>query len=232
MVAVRLAEDALAYAVAKLDEADGGLAGAIPAEALWEPVVFVPDFIDPLTLPELDQDAGWGASQEGAASELASFLLFLKKRDGRLRSLILDDPWATPGDLDYDGPPPDELLSLHGRVSYLHDLTMLSPELLLDWRAVAVSHLKIAYLSDLSTDDIRALAEDEPDDVFAILARSIRHIAINAYNDESWLIVRCERSNHHEHAPHNHGRGGDCDCDGDGDCDGDCGEDCSCRHHD
>lgn len=192
MVAVRLEEEALAYVAAKLDEADGGIAAAIRKQSLWEPVVFVPDFVDPLMLPDLDSDAGWEASQEGAAAELASYLLFLKKRNGRLHSLIFDDPWAALGDLDYTGPPPDELLALQGRVNYLHDIAQVSPDLIWDWRAVAVSTLKIAYVSELTVPEIRLLAEDEPVDMFQTLAGSVRHIAVNAYDDESWVIVRHE----------------------------------------
>ena len=192
MVAVRLEDEALAYVAAKLAEAGGGIAGAIHQQSLWEPVVFVPDFVDPMLLPDIDTDAGWGSSQEGAAAELASYVLFLKKRNGRLHSLIFDDPWAALGDLGYAGPPPDELLPLQGRVNYLHDIAMVSPDLIWDWRAVAVSYLKIAYVSELTVPEIRALAEDEPEDIFQTLARSVRHIAVNAYDDESWVIVRHE----------------------------------------
>ena len=192
MVAVRLDDEALAYVAAKLEEAGGGIASVIRKPSLWDPVVFVPDFIDPLMLPDLDSDAGWRDAQEGAAAELASYLLFLKKRNGRLHSLIFDDPWATLGDLDYTGPPPDELLPLQGRVNYLHDYAQISPDLIWDWRAVAVSTLKIAYVSEMTVPDIRALAEDEPEDVLQTLAGSVRHIAVNAYDDESWVIVRHE----------------------------------------
>ena len=192
MVAVRLEDEALAYVAAKLDEAGSGIASAIRREALWEPVVFVPDFVDPLMLPDLDSDAGWGASQEGAAAELAGYFLFLKKRNGRLHSLIFDDPWATLGDLDYTGPPPDELLTLQGRVNYLHDIAQVSPDLIRDWRAVAVSTLKIAYVSELTVPEIRALAEEEPAGLFHMLSHSVHHIAVNAYDDESWVIVRHE----------------------------------------
>lgn len=197
MVAVRLDDDALAFAAAQLDAAGGGIAAELHAEALWEPVVFVPDFVDPITLPDLEADAGWVASQDGAAAELASYLLFLKKRNGRLHSVIFDDPWATPGDLDYGGPPPEPLLALQGRVSYLYDFAEVSPDLVWDYRAIAVSYLKIVYVSELTPAEIRALAEEEPDDVFHRLAHSVRHVAVSAYDDESWLIVRHEH--HHEH---------------------------------
>jgi hypothetical protein len=150
----------------------------------------VPDFVDPLTLPDLE--TGGVAAQDGANAELAGYLLFLKKRNGRLHSLIFDDPWATPGDLDYTGPPPDELLMLQGRVTYLHDIAQISPDLIWDYRAVAVSPLKIIYASEAPAADIRALAEDEPATLFQTLAHSVRHIAVNAYDDESWVIVRHE----------------------------------------
>lgn len=191
MVAVRLEDEALAFAAAKLDEAAGGIAAGLRKEALWEPVVFLPDFADPLTLPELDY--GGVASQQGSDAELASYLLFLKKRNERLRSVIFDDPWAHPGDLDYSGPPAGELLTLQGRINYLHDVTAISPGLIWDWRAVAVSYLKIVYVSELPGKEIEALAEDEPDDLFLRLAQSVRHVAVSAYDSESWLIVRHER---------------------------------------
>jgi hypothetical protein len=192
MVAVRLEDDALAFAATQLDAAGGGIAAELHREALWEPVVFVPDFVDPLTLPDLE--SGHVASQEGSAAELASYLLFLKKRNGRLHSVIFDDPWASPGDLDYAGPPPDEILTVQGRVSYLYDLAAVSPDLIWDYRAIAVSYLKIVYVSELTPAQIRALAEEEPDDLFHRLAHSVRHVAVTAYDDESWLIVRHEQS--------------------------------------
>lgn len=192
MVAVRLEDDALVFAAAQLDAAGGGIAAELHKDALWEPVVFVPDFVDPITLPDLESDAGWVASQEGAAAELASYLLFLKKRNGRLHSVIFDDPWATPGDLDYGGPPSEQLLTMQGRVSYLHDIAEISPDLVWEYRAIAVSYLKIVYLSEATPAEIRALAEEEPDDLFHRLAHTVRHIAVNAYDDESWLIVRHE----------------------------------------
>jgi hypothetical protein len=222
MVAVRLEDDALAFASTQLDAAGGGIAGELHKEALWEPVVFVPDFVDPLALPELE--ASHVASPEGSAAELASYLLFLKKRNANLKSVIFDDPWASPGDLDYAGPPPDELLTPQGRVSYLYDLAEVSPDLIWDYRSIAVSFLKLVYVSELSPAEIRALAEDEPDDLFHRLAHSVRYVAINAYDDESWLILR------HEQAPQSGER---CHCgndDCDGECDGDC-DDPDCHHH-
>jgi hypothetical protein len=220
MVAVRLEDDALAFAAAKLDEANGGIAGELHKDALWEPVVFVPDFLDPIALPELE--ASHVASPEGSAAELAGYLLFLKQRNANLKSVIFDDPWASPGDLDYAGPPPDELLALQGRISYLHDLTEMSPDLVWDYRAIAVSYLKIVYVSELSPNEIRALAEEEPDDLFHRLAHSVRYVAVNAYDDESWLILRHQQSQ--ESGKH-------CHCGKD---DGDCGDDCDgpdCCHH-
>jgi hypothetical protein len=214
MVAVRLDDDALAFAAAQIDAAGGGIAAELHRKALGEPVVLIPDFVDPLTLPDLEN--GGVASQQGSDSELASYLLFLKKRNGRLKSVIFDDPWASPGDLDYAGPPPDELLTLQGRVSYLHGIAELSPDLIWDWRAIAVSYLKIAYVSEASPAEIRALAEEDPDDVFHRLAHTVRHVAVSAYDDESWLILRHEQ-------PHACDCGEDCD-----------GEDCAnpdCRHH-
>ncbi len=190
MVAIRLEDDAIAYAAAKLGEADGGLAGAFRAEALWEPVVFVPDFADPLTLPDLDQ--GGVANQEGANAELVSYLHFLKQRNGKLRRILFDDPWATAGDMDYAGPPPDELITIAGKLAYLYDLEALTPELVWQYRAVTVSYLKLIYVSELTASAIRALAEEAPDDLPQRLARSVRHIAVNVYDDESWLILRHE----------------------------------------
>lgn len=222
MVAVRLEEDALAFATTQLDAASGGIAAELHREALGEPVVLVPDFADPLTLPDLD--CGGVASQQGSDSELASFLLFLKKRDGRLKSIIFDDPWAKPGDLDYAGPPPEELLTLQGRVSYLHDISQISPDLIWEWRATAISYLKIAYISEASPDEIRALAEEDPDDVFHRLAHSVRHIAVSAYDDESWLILRHE-ADQAAKSGHCHDCDGDCDDDCDGGCAGHANDD-------
>jgi hypothetical protein len=190
MVAIRLEEDAIDYAVGKLSEADGGLAGAFRSEALWEPVVFVPDFADPLTLPDLDQ--GGVANQEGANAELVSYLLFLKQRNAKLQSIIFDDPWATVGDMDYAGTPPDELITIEGKLSYLYDLDELTPDLIWQYRAVTVSYLKLIYVSEMSASTIRNLAETAPDDLSSRLARSVRHIAVNVYDDESWMILRHE----------------------------------------
>jgi len=190
MVAIRLEDDAIAYAASKLAEVEGGLAGAFRAEALWEPVVFVPDFADPLTLPDLDQ--GGVANQEGANAELVSYLFFLKQRNGKLQSILFDDPWATAGDLDYAGPPPDELITIDGKLCYLYDLSELTPELIWQYRAVAVSYLKLIYVSEMDANAIRTLADEAPDDLVQRLVRKVRHVAVNVYDDESWLILRNE----------------------------------------
>jgi hypothetical protein len=190
MVAVRLEDEAMTYAAATLDAAGGGIAAELHREALWQPVVLLPDFLDPITLPALD--CGGVASQQGSDAELASYLMFLQQRDMRLRSVIFDDPWAKPSDLDYAGPPPDTLLALQGRVSYLYDLSDISPELVWDFRSIAISFFKLVYVSEADPADIRLLAEDEPSDVFHRLAHTVRHVAISAYDDESWLILRHE----------------------------------------
>ncbi|MDR3526068.1 MAG: hypothetical protein P4L57_02235 [Rhizomicrobium sp.] len=190
MVAIRLEEDAIDYVAGKLAEAEGGLAGAFRAEALWEPVVFVPDFADPLTLPALDQ--GGVANQEGANAELVSYLLFLKQRNAKLQTIIFDDPWATAGDMDYAGTPPDELITVEGKLSYVYDITELTPDLIWQYRAVAVSYLKLIYVSEMAVETIRELAEEAPDDLTQRLTRAVRHLAVNVYDDESWLILRHE----------------------------------------
>lgn len=193
MVAVRLEQDALDYVAEKLDEA-GGLAGMFHKHALREPVVFIPEFADPELLPDLEQ--GGVAVQPGSDAELASFIHFLKKRNGRLHSVLIDDPWSKPEDMDYAGPPPDEMLAIEGRVNYLYDLSALSPDLIWNYRTIAVSYLKIIYVSELSEQAIRDLVEEEPADLFERLAHAVRHIAVNAYDDESWVIVNHEK---HEH---------------------------------
>jgi hypothetical protein len=203
MVAVRLEDEALDFAMRQLEAADGGIATELQRQALWEPVVFLPDFADPLTMPALD-DGGIGDA-DGAGAELASYLLFLKRRDGRLKSLIFDDPWASPADLDYDGPPPEELLTLDGRVHYLYDIALLSPELLWNYRARAVSFLGLIYVSEMPAEDIRATAEEAPADLFHHLAKSVRHLAVSAFDGESWLILRHERG-------HSGGCKPDCRC--------------------
>ncbi len=191
MVAVRLEDDALAFVAEKLAEA-GGLAGAFKREALGEPVVFLPDFADPLLLPDLEQ--GGVATQAGADAEFAAYLHYLKKRNGKLHSVIFDDPWSHPDDMDYAGPPPEEVITLDGRVAYLHDLSVVEPNLIWQLRAVAVSFLKIVYVSELSERDIRELLEEEPEDMVETLAASVRHIAVNAYDDETWIVVRHDPS--------------------------------------
>ena len=185
------------------DAGPGGLAGVFHKHALHDPVVFLPEFAEPDLLPDLEQ--GGVATQAGADAELASFLLFLKKRNGRLHSLIFDDPWSKPGDMDYAGPPPEEMLAVEGRVNYLYDLSVLTPDLIWNYRAVAVSFLKIVYVSELTEQAIRDLVEEEPADLFERLAHSVRHIAVNAYDDESWVIVN------HEHHDCEKGCGGDCE---------------------
>ncbi|GAA0545784.1 hypothetical protein FHS83_000677 [Rhizomicrobium palustre] len=189
MVALRLEDEGLDYISAKLDEA-GGLASTFRKEAIWEPVVFVPDFADPLTLPDLD--SGGVVSQEGANAEFVAYLHFLKQRNAKLQSLILADPFAQVSDLDYVGELPEELVTIFGSLNYVYDISTVSPALIWDYRAFVVSYLKLAYVSEMPPEKIRALAEDEPDDLFARLSRGIRHIAVNCYDDESWLVVRHE----------------------------------------
>lgn len=191
MVAVRLEDDALDYVAGKLSEA-GGLAGAFRRQGLWEPVVFLPDFADPLLLPDPEQ--GGVATQAGADAEFASFVHFLKKRNGRLHSVMFDDPWSHPDNMDYAGPPPDEMISLEGRVAYLHDIAAVTPDLIWQYRAVSVSFLKIVYISELRETVIRELLESGPADLPARITRSVRHIAVNAYDDETWIVVRHEPS--------------------------------------
>jgi len=168
MVAIRLEDEGLAYIAAKLDEASEGLAGAFRKEALWEPIVFVPDFADPLTLPDLE--TGGVVSQEGANAEFAAYLLFLQKRNPKLKSIIFSDPWASVSDLDYAGLPPRELVTIFGALNYVYDLAELTPALIWDYRAWVVSYLKLAYVSEMTPDEIRNLAEDEPEDLLQRLA--------------------------------------------------------------
>jgi len=190
MVALRLEDDAIDFMAERLAEAEGGLPGAFRQEALWEPVVFVPDFVDPITLPGLDQ--GGVANQEGANAEFTSYLHFLKQRNSKLQSLILDDPFARAQDMDYAGPPPDELITIEGKLAYLYDLSELTPDLIWQYRAIAVSYLKLIYVSEMTVEEIHQLCDEEPEDLPQRLARGIRHIAVNAYDDESWLMVRHE----------------------------------------
>lgn len=189
MVAIRLEDEGLEYMGAKLDEA-GGLASVFRKEALWEPVVFVPDFADPLTLPDLD--SGGVVNQEGANAEFAAYLLFLKQRNPKLQSIIFADPWAFVSDLDYAGQPPEELVTIFGTLNYVYDLSQLTAALIWDYRAWVVSYLKLAYVSELPPERIQQLADQEPEDLLQQLARSVRHIAVNCYDDESWLVVRHE----------------------------------------
>lgn len=191
MVAVRLEDDTLDYVAGKLAEA-GGLAAMFSRPALWEPIAFLPDFADPLLLPDPDQ--GGVATQAGADAEFASFIHFLKKRNGRLHSAIFDDPWSHPGDMDYAGPPPEEMIALEGRVGYLHTISAMAPELIWQYRAVSVSFLKIVYISELGRRPIRDLLEEAPPDLPDRLARSIRHVAVNAFDDETWIVARHEPS--------------------------------------
>lgn len=204
MTAVRLEDEALAYLAERLTEA-GGLAAMLKPDGLWEPVVFLPDFADPLTLPDLEN--GGVASQEGADAELVSFLLFLKKRNGRLSSVLLDDPWAQAGDLDYDGEAlgegRDELLLTQGHVFHLYDMSALSPDSIWRYRAGAVSYLKIVYVLEMPEARLRALAGEEPDDLMVQLAKSVRHVAVNVHDDETWLIARYEPQ-HCSHCGHDH----------------------------
>lgn len=190
MVALRLEDDAIDFMAEKLAEAEGGLPSAFRQEALWEPVVFVPDFVDPIMLPGLDQ--GGVANQEGANAEFTSYLHFLKQRNNKLQSLILDDPFAQAQDMDYAGPPPEELITIEGKLAYLYNLAELTPDLIWQYRAIAVSYLKLVYVSEMPTEEIKRLCEEEPEDLPQLLARGIRHIAVNAYDDESWLILRHE----------------------------------------
>lgn len=192
MVAIRLEEDGLAYITAKLHEAGTGIASAIQPGALRDPIVFVPDFADPLTLPDLE--TGGVASQEGANAEFAAYLLFLQRRDPKLTSVIFADPWASMSDLDYVGAPPPELVTMAGTLNYVYALSSLTPQIIWDYRSWVVSYLKFAFVSSLSLKDIQSVADEEPEDLFARLAKSIRHIAVSAYDDESWLIARYERS--------------------------------------
>lgn len=188
MVAVRLDQAALEFAAHQLEAADGGIAAELHRDGLREPVVLLPDFLDSLTLPELD--AGGVADAEGAMAELASYLLFLGRRDRHLKSVIFDDPWASPADLDYAGPPPEELLILNGRVHYLYDIADICLETIWNSRARAVSFLGLVYVSEVSPQAIRALADAAPDDLFHRLAHSVRHLAVSAYDGETWLILR------------------------------------------
>ena len=81
------------------------------------------------------------------------------------------------------------------------------------------AHMDRVYAGSLA--EIRKLADEEPEDLFQRLAQSVRHVAVNAYDDESWLILRYEPE-HEDHA-------GSCSCGGE--CDGDCDGDCDCGHH-
>jgi len=189
MVAVRLDETALDYVASAMAEA-GGLAALIPKSALSGPVAFVAEDTDPVALENLE--AGGVMSQAEGVAELSLFVHFLKKRNGRLHTMLFEDPWTSPGDLDYAGPPPQEMTIIGGQISYVYDLAELTQELIWQCRANTISYLKIIYVSVLTVERIRELVEEDAANLLPLLARSIRHIAVNAYDDETWVIAEVD----------------------------------------
>ena len=190
MPAVRLPDEILDQVAALLAET-GGLASHFPRTVLRDPIALAPEDTDAELLENLE--SGGVFIQSEADAELSLFLHFLKKRNGRLHSLICEDPWAQPGDLDYRGPPPEELTVIGGHVSYVYDFARLTQELVWEYRANAISFLKIIYVSELTSDRAHALSESE-DDPLNSFARSIRHIVVSAFDDETWVIVSVARS--------------------------------------
>ncbi|HUO99861.1 MAG TPA: hypothetical protein VMU01_14400 [Rhizomicrobium sp.] len=186
MVAVRLPESALDYITSALNDA-GGLAERVAKNPILEPVAFVPEDTEPELLE--DFSSGGIMSQPEADAELALYLHFLKKRNGRLHSVVFDDPWSKPGDLDYAGPPPEAMAIIAGRINYAYDLAELTQELMWQYRATEISFLRIVYISEMTAPHIHELLESQPADLLSTLARSVRHVAVNAYNDESWIIA-------------------------------------------
>jgi hypothetical protein len=186
MAAVRLPEDILDQIASTLAET-GGLAAHFPRPALHEPIALVPEETDLDMLENLE--AGGVTMKSEADAELSLLLHFLRKRDGQLHSVICEDPWAQPGDLDYRGPPPEELVIIDGHVNYVYDLAEITQELIWEYQANAISFLRIIYVSELTTDQIRALAESDNEDPLHRLAHSIRHIVMSAYDGETWVIV-------------------------------------------
>lgn len=186
MVAVRLPESALDYITSALNDA-GGLAERVAKNPILEPVAFVPEDTEPELLE--DFSSGGIMSQPEADAELALYLHFLKKRNGRLHSVVFDDPWSKPGDLDYAGPPPEAMAIIAGRINYAYDLAELTQELMWQYRATEISFLRIVYISEMTAPHIHELLESQPVDLLSTLARSVRHVAVNAYNDESWIIA-------------------------------------------
>lgn len=187
MVAVRLPESVLGQIAASLQEA-GGLAAMFSRAALSNPVAFVPEETDADALEDLA--TGGIMSQPEADAELSLFLHFLKKRNGRLHSVVFDDPWSQVADLDYSGSPPDEMAVVGGRINYAYDLSQLTQERVWQYRANAVSFLKIIYVSELTVDRIHELAEEGG--ALDVLARPVRHVVVNAYDDETWVIVNAQ----------------------------------------
>ncbi len=186
MVGVRLNRSALAYVVSALADADG-VASSIRTGALRDPTVFVPKDYDLAKLHSLD--AGGVSTQALADEGLSSHIWELKKSNFRLCSVVFHDPWSQSGDLDYARQPPSEMVTLGGRIYHLFEIADFTSDSIGECRGWAVSFPKIIYVSELSLRSIRELIESGSNDLFQTLAQSVRHIAANAYDDESWIIV-------------------------------------------
>ena len=189
MVAVYLGEDALDYVHSALADADG-LADSIQKSALRAPIVFVTKEHDLVELSDLS--SGGVSTQELADAALASFITDQKKKNFSLCSVLFQDPWSKEGDLDYARPPPDTMITLAGRIYYLHDLASITPSVIRDYRARSVSFLKIIYVLDVSVHGFRQIVERLSDKSFEMLGQRVRFVAISAYDDESWIIARHE----------------------------------------
>jgi hypothetical protein len=193
MVVVKLDPSAVDYVRSSLADA-GGLAAAVATGAFHGPVVFVDEGYDLAKLNDLESQ---GITKQARANkQLAAYIKGLRTAEPSLNTVLFQDPGGKPGDLVYTTNIPHALMQLprsllafHEQRYFLYDIAATKLRTVWQYRSWCASYLKIGYMLQLTPAAIRAAVAPDDADLPPALARTVRHVVVNAYDDESWIAV-------------------------------------------
>jgi hypothetical protein len=186
MSIIQLEGHGIDYANSALADA-GGIARAINTCSLASPIVFAPDSAASANFRDLE--AGGVTTQLQADIELGNYLSALKRKDFGLCSVLAHDPWIDIEDLRKLEELPKETINLDNRAYYLHDIRAVTPALIREFRSLCISFLKLIYVSTMSVTKARELLCSDDVNRYATYAASVRFLAVNACDDETWVVV-------------------------------------------
>jgi hypothetical protein len=194
MVAVKLDQSAVNYVRSSLADANGGLAAHVATGAFRDPVVFVDEGYDLAKLHDLESQ---GITKQAEANKrLAAYIKSLRTAEPSLNAVLFQDPGGKPEDFAYATNIPHALMQLprsllafNEQRYFLYDIAATKRRAIWQYRGWCVSYLKMGYVLQECPDAIRAAVAAGHPDLLAALARTVRHVLVNAYDDESWIAV-------------------------------------------